>query len=115
MSLSFVKTGALAATLVLSLAGAASAAALHGEITYDTKVKQYHSSSSMTVDYAYEGDDVWIIAKSGSWYKVKAPGLTPGWVKKSAVDLDYYDPTPVGPSGPSACFWGPLGYVCINP
>jgi hypothetical protein len=36
-----------------------------------------------------------------------------GWVKKSAISFDYYDPTP-SPSPVQACFWGPYGYVCVN-
>ena len=114
MSLSLVKTGAIAAVLVLSLAGAAAAAPLHGEISYDTKVKAFHSNGSPTVNWAYEGDDVWIIGQSSGWYKVKVDGPD-GWVKKSAVDVDYGPGPGPGPSGPSACFWGPYGYVCINP
>lgn len=116
MSLSILKTGALAATLVLALAGASAAAPLHGEINYDTKVKQFHSNGSPSVNWVSEGDDVWIIGSVPGWYKVKVPGPD-GWVKKSAVDV-FYGPGPgpdYGYGGPSACFSGPFGGLCVNP
>lgn len=114
MSLTLIKTGAVAAALlVASASGAFAFAPLTGEFAYDTQVKLDHSYASPTVNWADAGDDLTVIGKFGNWYKVKLAGPD-GWVKKSSVDLDYYpDPTP-SPSPVHACFWGPYGYVCIN-
>src|SRR6185369_2759446 len=113
MSLSILKVGAIAATALMISAGAASAAPyLHGTIDYDTKVKANHSSMSPTLQWADEGTYVTILSAWGSWFYVKLPGPD-GWVKKSAVDIDYGDDYDSGP-GVKACFNGPLGYFCIN-
>ena len=115
MALSLLKTGALAATvLVMSVSGAF--AASYGTINYDTKVKKTWSSNSSTVEWVEEGDEVVVLdytKKNGGWFKINPPGPNnTGWVKKSAVDLDYID-EPTKP-GVQFCFNGPLGYLCIN-
>lgn len=116
MALSLLKTGALAATvLVMTVSGAF--AATYGTINYDTKVKKTWSSNSQTVEWVEEGDYVKVInytKKNGGWFRIDPPGPNnAGWVKKSAIDLDGgydNDPSP----GIQFCFNGPLGYVCIN-
>jgi hypothetical protein len=114
MSISLLKTGAVAVTaLMISAGGAFAAPYLHGTIDYTTKVKSHHSNGSMTLQWAHEGEHVTILNSWGSWYYVKLSGPD-GWVKKNAVDVDY-GPGP-GPSGPGVnfCFNGPYGYFCIN-
>ncbi|MGV3490780.1 MAG: SH3 domain-containing protein [Devosia sp.] len=116
MALSLLKTGALAATvLVMTVSGAF--AASYGYINYDTKVKKSWSSGSPTIDWVDEGDKVQIVdytKKNGGWFKINPPGPNnTGWVKKSAVDVWYdddYDDEP----GVQFCFSGPLGYLCVN-
>jgi SH3-like domain-containing protein len=116
MSLSLVKTGVIAAS-VLMMSATMAMAAPHGTINYDTKIKWNHSSSSPTVGWAYDGDDVIILGGYGSWYKIKdIDEGDKGWVKKSAVDV--YGGGGGGGGGGSpvnACFWGPYGYICVNP
>jgi hypothetical protein len=117
MSLSLVKTGAIAATaIIMSVTGAF--AATYGTINYDTKVRWMPKSSSQSVGYVEEGDYVKILdytKKNGGWFRIDPPGPNnAGWVKKSAVDLDDYDN---GPNKPDVkfCFYGPLGgYICVN-
>lgn len=116
MALSLIKTGALAAALVaFSVSGAF--AASWGTINYDTKVKKTWSSSSKTVGFAEEGDDVKIIdytKKNGGWFKIDPPGPNnTGWVKKGAVSLEMDDEDSDDPNV-KFCFYGPLGYVCVK-
>jgi len=117
MSLSLLKTGAIAATvLVMSVSGAF--AATYGSINYDTKVKKSWFSGSPTVTWVEEGDYVKIVdytKKNGGWFRIDPPGPNnAGWVKKSAVDLEDYDVDPGNP-GVNFCFYGPLGgYICLN-
>ena len=116
MALSLLKTGALAATvLVMSASGAF--AAMYGYINYDTKVKKSWSSSSATVEWVEEGDYVKVLnytKQNGGWFRIDPPGPNnAGWVKKSAIDLDAdydEDPSP----GVQFCFTGPLGYLCVK-
>lgn len=116
MALSLLKTGAIAATaLVLSVSGAF--AATYGHVNYDTKVKKSPWSAATTVSYVDEGDYVKIIdytKNNGGWFRIDPPGPNnAGWVKKSAIDLysdDDYDDEP----SVNFCFYGPLGYVCVN-
>lgn len=117
MSLSLVKTGAIAATAILMTVTGAFAAT-YGTINYDTKVKKSWYSGSPTVSYVDEGDYVKIIDythKNGGWFRIDPPGPNnAGWVKDSAIDLDhdYYDP-----NDPQVkfCFYGPLGgYICVK-
>lgn len=117
MALSLLKTGAIAVTvLALSVSGAF--AATYGSINYDTKVKKFAYSASMTVDWVEEGDYVKIIdytKKNGGWFRIDPPGPNnAGWVKKSAVDLDVYDDDYDGPGNVQFCFYGYLGQVCVN-
>ena len=68
MSLSILKTGAIAAT-VLILSATSSFAAVYGTINYDTKVKKSYSSSSQTVWLVEEDDYVKVLnytSKTGS-------------------------------------------------
>ncbi len=115
MTLSLIKTGAVAAAaLALSATGAFAFAPLTGEFAYDTEVHAQANNWSPVVNYADAGDDLTVIGKIGKWYKVKISGPD-GWVKKSSVDLDYYPTPSPAPSSPvQACFWGPGGYICIN-
>ena len=115
MSLSLVKTGAIAATaIIMSVTGAF--AATYGTLNYDTKVKSQPKSASLTINYAEEDDYVRILDytnKNGGWFKIKISGPD-GWVKKSAIDLDNVDYDPSNP-GVQFCFYGPLGgYICLN-
>lgn len=113
MSLSLAKLGAIAATaLMISASGAFAAPFLTGTIEYDTKVKANHSNGSPTLQWAEEGQHVTILNSWGNWFFVKLPGPD-GWVKKSAVDIDYGDDYDDGP-GVKFCFNGPLGYFCVN-
>ncbi|HYD07537.1 MAG TPA: hypothetical protein VEC60_17500 [Reyranella sp.] len=93
MALSILKTGAIAATaLILSVSGAF--AATYGYVNYDTKVKKSWWSGSATVSYVDEGDYVKVLnytKKNGGWFRIDPPGPNnAGWVKKSAIDLEYY-------------------------
>jgi hypothetical protein len=119
MSLSLLKAGAVAATALMISATAASAAPayLYGTIDYLTKLKANHSNSSPTIEWLHSGDDVIIVGAWGSWFKVKVPQAGPdpvGYVKKSAVDVNYGDDDDDSGPGVKACFNGPLGYFCIN-
>jgi hypothetical protein len=92
MALSLLKTGAIAATaLLMSVSGAF--AATYGYVNYDTKVKSSWWSGSATVSYVDEGDHVKIVKytkKNGGWFRIDPPGpYNAGWVKKSAIDLEY--------------------------
>jgi hypothetical protein len=115
MSLSLLKTGAIAATaVIMSISGAF--AATYGTINYDTKVKAQAKSASQTVNWAEEGDDVLILdytKKNGGWFKIKVPGPD-GWVKKSAVEVFTDGPDMDDEPGVQFCFTGPLGYICVN-
>jgi hypothetical protein len=118
MTSSLIKAAAAAAAITaISASGAFAFAPLTGTFDYDTQIKLTHSFASPTVNWADAGDDFTVVSKFGNWLKVKVPGPD-GWVKQSAVSLDYYAtpspyPTP-SPSPVQACFWGPGGYICIN-
>jgi hypothetical protein len=116
MTISLIKAAAAAAAITaVSATGAFAFAPLTGTFNYDTQIKASHTFASATVNWADAGDDLTVVSKFGNWLKVKVPGPD-GWVKKSAVSLDYY-PTPYPTPSPSpvhACFWGPGGYICIN-
>jgi hypothetical protein len=118
MALSLLKTGAIAATaLILSVSGAF--AATYGHINYDTKVKSSWWSGSATVWYLDEGDSVKVLnytKKNGGWFRVDPPGPNnAGWVKKSAVDLDYYGDDYGDDFGLTICGPGLFGSnFCIN-
>ena len=94
MTLSILKTGAIAATaLILSATGAF--AATYGTINYDTKVKKTYSSSSQTVWIVEEDDYVKVLnytSKNGGWYRIDPPGPNnAGWIKRKAIDIDSDD------------------------
>ena len=114
MALSILKTGAIAATALLMTVSGGFAASAY--VDHDAKVKKTWSSNSPTVGWVEEGDYVKVLEytkKNGGWFKINPPGPNnTGWVKKSAVDLDYID-EPTKP-GVQFCFNGPLGYLCIN-
>ena len=110
MSLSLVKTGAVAAALLIA-STASSFAATWAYVDHDANVRQNHSVASAVVNWVSEGDHVKVINHWGNWYKVQIPGPD-GWVRASALD---FTPGPgPGPDGVQFCFWGPLGYVCVN-
>jgi hypothetical protein len=116
MALSLLKTGAIAVTvLALSVSGAF--AATYGSVNYDTKVKKHAYSASATVYWVEEGDYVKVIdytKKNGGWFRIDPPGPNnAGWVKKSAIDLDYND-YDSGDPNVSFCFYGFYGQVCVN-
>ena len=127
MSLSFVKTGAIAAAVIFAglavTSTMAEAKPLGGEIQYDTKVKS--KPWGYTTGWASEGDHVWIVGyydngtntKKDDWVHVLAKGDYNGWVQAYAVDFDNYQPWngPKGPkNGVNFCFNGPFGYFCAS-
>lgn len=94
MALSILKTGAIAATaLILSVSGAF--AATYGHVNYDSWVKKSWYSASASVGWVDAGDYVKVINytnKNGGWFRIDPPGPNnAGWVKKTAIDLDYDD------------------------
>ncbi len=106
-------TGLLAASVLLGTAGA-SFAAQYAWIDHTTKLKSYHSNSSSTLDWLYEGQKVKVINDWGNWVKVKVYGQT-GWVKEKALDYHNWNYNNYNNyNGVHACFSGPLGYVCVN-
>lgn len=114
MSISVLKTGAIAAALLVATT-ASSFAATWAYIDHDVLVRANHNNAAPIVNSADEGDYVKVLAHWGNWYKIKVPGPD-GWVRANALDFDGYGPGP-GPSDPGvqACFWGPLGgYICVN-
>jgi SH3-like domain-containing protein len=114
MTLSLLKTTAVAGAM-LAASTVGSFAATYAYVDHDALVRYNHSTSSIVVNDVSEGDYVKIIGHWGNWYKIKIDGPD-GWVKASVLDFDSYDPYPgPGPSPVQACFWGPLGYVCVNP
>lgn len=114
MTSSLIKATIVAAAIAtLSASSALAFAPLSGEFNYDTAIKADHFFGAPTINWADAGDDLTVIGKFGNWYKVKVSGPD-GWVKKSAVSLDYYPTPSPAPSPVQACFWGPYGYVCVN-
>lgn len=91
MAFSILKTGAIAAT-VLILSATSAFAAVYGTINYDTKVKKTYASSSQTVWIVEEDDYVKVLnytSKNGGWYRIDPPGSNnAGWIKRKAIDLD---------------------------
>ncbi|MEQ1770934.1 MAG: SH3 domain-containing protein [Devosia sp.] len=110
MTFSLVKTGAIAAALVLAPAGT-SFAAQYAIVDQDSAVREYHSNNSDIVNYVDEGDIVQIIGHSGNWYKIAIPGDN-GWIRSYKLDFDYEDED-AGP-GVKLCFMGPIGQVCVK-
>lgn len=111
MTLSLVKTGAIAAAMLIATASS-SFAATWAMVDQDTNVRAGHSNGSAVVNYVEEGDVVQIIGHWGNWYKIAIPGPN-GWVRSYKLDIDYED----DPSSPGIqfCFTGPFGgYVCAN-
>ena len=80
-------------------------------------VKSQWYSGSFTVGWVEEGDYVKVLnytKKNGGWFRIDPPGPNnAGWVKKSAIDLDYND-YDNGDPDVSFCFYGYLGQVCVN-
>ena len=122
MTRTMIKAAAVAAAAIaVSASGAFAFPTLTGTFNYSTAVKASPSFVSPTINWASAGDDTVVLAKFGTWYKVKVAGPD-GWVRTNAVSLNYYPgpsypPYPTYPTYPSpihACFWGPIGYVCIN-
>jgi uncharacterized protein YgiM (DUF1202 family) len=106
-----LKSAALAATLLVATAGGAFASQ-YAVLDHDVLVRAYHANGSTVINSADEGDYVKFLAHWGNWYKIKVDGPE-GWVKANA--LDFGGPSyPYGSSPVHACFWGPVGYVCID-
>jgi outer membrane protein assembly factor BamB len=117
MSLSLLKTGAIAAALIVALAtGANAKQVLHGEMDDDSPLYSQHSQWSNEIGYADEGDEVVVYGYykgKGGWFLIKDLDTGDhGWVRKHDVDLDWKGPK--GP-GPGFCFGGPYGSFCVNP
>ena len=119
MSLSFVKTGVIAAALVMTMAsGAFAKQFLHGEMNDDSTIYSNHSQYSNEVGDADEGDDVLILSfykSKGGWFYIKdLDSGDQGWVRKNDVDVKW-NKGPKGNGGPNFCFGGPYGSFCVNP
>ena len=112
MSFSLIKTAAVAATLV-AISASGAFASTYAYVDHDAVVRSGHGSGNLIINTVDEGDYVKILAHWGNWYKIKIDGPD-GWVKSSVLDFDYYDDGPDYPNNVQACFWGPLGYVCVN-
>jgi uncharacterized protein YgiM (DUF1202 family) len=117
MSLSLVKTAAVAATLLVASASGAFAST-YAIVDHDANVRSGHGLGSPVINSVDEGDYVKILDHWGNWYKVKTDFGPNGWVYYTALEFDYspYPTYPAYPTNPNvqACFWGPLGYVCVN-
>jgi len=111
MSLSVLKTGAIAAVIVLATASA-SLAATWGVVTQNSAVRANHSNAAAIVNSVSFGQPVQIVNSWGNWYKIKVPGPD-GWVRKNRVSLNPAPPPPSSP-GVQFCFNGPFGYLCVN-
>lgn len=107
-----LKTAFVAATLIAASA-TGSMAAQYAYVDHDAVVRNGHSLGAPIINSVDEGDYVKILAHWGNWYKIKIAGPD-GWVKAGVLDFDYYDDPNPGPNNVQACFWGPLGYVCVN-
>ena len=112
MTLSLVKTAAIAATLVVASVSAASAATW-AYVDHDAKVRYNHYNSSPAVSWVDEGDVVKVIGKWNNWYRIDPPGPNnAGWVRNYVLDFDYED----DPSTPGVqfCFNNGFGQICLN-
>ena len=112
MSLSLLKTGAVAAAILLATT-ASSFAASWAYVDHDAYVRASHFNVSPVVNAVEEGQYVKVINSWGNWYKVQIPGQD-GWVKASVLDFTPGPGPGPGPGNVQFCFWGPLGYVCVN-
>lgn len=114
MTLSLVKTGAIAAALLIATASS-SFAASWAMVTQNSNVKANHYNVAANVNHVDAGDIVQVIGHWGNWSKIAIPGPN-GWIRSYKLDTTYgygfgYPTTP----GVQFCFTGPLGYVCVNP
>lgn len=108
-----LRTGAIAAAVVIATAGA-SMAATFAWVEHDANVKQHHNWASAIVNWVHEGQKVKIIASWGNWYKIKIPGQD-GWVKKSLLDFNPFPDYGYGyGSGASFCVNGDHAQFCIS-
>ena len=82
-------------------------------VDHDAWVRQFHMNGAPIVNSVDEGDYVKVTASWGNWFKVQIPGQD-GWVKASALDFTSGPGPGPGPGNVQFCFWGPLGYVCVN-
>ncbi len=112
MSLSILKTGAIAAAIVLATASA-SLAATWGVVTQNSPVRSNHYNASAVVNSVNFGQPVQIVNSWGNWYKIQIPGPD-GWVRKNRVSINPAPPPPSPGPGVQFCFNGPFGYLCIN-
>lgn len=106
----------LATAVVIATAGA-SMAATYAYVDKDANVRKNPSNGSSVINYVDEGDEVKVLAKSGSWYKIQIPGPD-GWVRGNVLDFDYYDDDdyyPVKPGfGTSFCVDGKKADFCFG-
>lgn len=120
MSLSLLKTGAIAAVLVATMAtGAFAKQFLHGEMNDDSTIYSNHSQYSNDIGDAYDGDDVLILSfykSKGGWFYIKDLDTgDQGWVRKFDVDVNWKNGPKGNGGGPNFCFGGPYGSFCVNP
>mgnify|MGYP003785476169 CR=1 FL=1 len=107
-----IRLAGLATAGYLALSFAALAAP-NASMNRDSNVRQSSDPTSEIVNFVEMDQDVQVLTCNATRCKIKIPGPD-GWVKASVLDSDYVDdPTP-GPNNVQACFWGPLGYVCVN-
>ncbi len=111
MSLNVIKTGAIAAAILLATT-AASFASTWATVDHSADVHLFHSNGSPVVNTVYHHEHVKVIDVSGNWVKIQIPGQD-GWVKSYVLDFGGGGGGYGG--GGTVCFWGPLGKVCIHP
>lgn len=108
-----LKTLAVAGALIIASATGAFASS-YAYFDHDTKLFDAPSKWADVVGYGDAGDQLKVIkcdlGNNGNFCKIKYNGWKV-YVKESAIEWGYQ-----GPSSPDvqACFWGPLGYVCVN-
>jgi hypothetical protein len=103
-----LKTGAIAAAMLLASVGGAFAAT----IDFNTPVKNGPHNWAPTLQWASFGDHVQVLNCQGQYCFVKIAGPD-GWVKKTAISFGGPGPFPGPYPAPYGCFYGPYGYVCI--
>ncbi|HEY0917848.1 SH3 domain-containing protein [Devosia sp.] len=112
-----LKTGFVAAAVVLATAGA-SMAATWAWVEQDAKVRANHQNIAPVVNWVEEGQKVQIVGSWGNWYKIKIPGQD-GWVKKGLLAFNPWPNAPwpgygAGYGGGSFCINGDNAQFCIS-